>query len=50
MAKVEAFCTLFFSDGEVEKLSWIIYTCATRVEYELKLEDDEKVDLKINAK
>ena len=48
--EVEAFCTLYFSDAEAEKLSPIIDICAARFDDELDLEDDDKVDFKIKAK
>jgi type I restriction enzyme, R subunit len=47
---VEAFCTLYFSNAEAEKLSPIIDTCAARFDNGLELKDDEKVDFKIKAK
>lgn len=48
--EVEAFCALFFSDADAEKLSPVIDACASRFDHELDFEEDEKADFKIKAK
>lgn len=48
--EVEAFCRRFFDGEDAQKLSPLIDTAAERFNFELELEDKEKIDYKIKAK
>ncbi|MFA5679431.1 MAG: DEAD/DEAH box helicase family protein [Pseudomonas sp.] len=48
--EVEEFCTRFFDGEDAQKLSPLIDTAAERFNFELELEDKEKIDYKIKAK
>src|SRR5690554_720324 len=48
--EVEDFVKRYFNNEDAQTLSPIINVAAARFEHELELEDDEKLDFKINAK
>ncbi|WP_333873512.1 type I restriction endonuclease subunit R [Methylobacter sp.] len=48
--EVEQFIELYFDNADAQQLSPIIDTAAARFNYELELEDNDKVDFKIKAK
>jgi type I restriction enzyme R subunit len=48
--EVEQFVSLYFNNTDAQMLSPLIDTAATRFNFELELEDEDKVDFKIKAK